>query len=271
MAEVMEVDVNELAQGFNSRISYHEEEMLELMRSMKAQGLLQPIGVRNDKTNGKWEVVFGNRRVLAAKKLGWKKISAILVDIGSKPQNLIEANVVENAVRVDPSAIEHGIAYKALLAEGLTKSEISTRTGLDRKKIERCLEALSTIPEEHRKKVAPVAKQAKRKTGTISAELALRIEYAKRAGHITAGQANGFYEKVASGELTVRKVLLILKEAKDKSGNLNLEKEIKELKEINIQFTCSQKGIKKYNFKTTKQIGYAVRALAKRSYPGLFH
>lgn len=85
----------------------------ELAESLKA-GLLQPIGV-----TPKHELVFGERRLLAAKTLGWKTIPARIVDVPS----ILEGMLAENTMRKNYTVSERVAIYRAV------KAEIGSRQG----------------------------------------------------------------------------------------------------------------------------------------------
>ena len=95
--------------------------------SIQQKGLLQPIIVRSKHMN--FEVVAGNRRLLACKKLGWKKITCHIVDIDDKAA--FEISLSENLQRKTLSPIEEAEAFKAYVTDfgygGV--SELASRIG----------------------------------------------------------------------------------------------------------------------------------------------
>src|SRR5690606_21208521 len=101
--KVREIDIRAIKQGDNSRMSYGHIEMAKLMQSMKHEGLLHPIGVRKD-GNG-FVVIYGNRRLLAAQKLGWKTIAATELEDTGEADELFK-NLNENMHRKDVSLAE---------------------------------------------------------------------------------------------------------------------------------------------------------------------
>jgi ParB family transcriptional regulator, chromosome partitioning protein len=86
----------------------------ELADSIGKFGLLQPIVVR---TNGsdKFEVVAGNRRLSACKKLGWRKITCHLVELDDK--TAFEISIIENVQRHTLNPIEEGLAFRKYVNE----------------------------------------------------------------------------------------------------------------------------------------------------------
>ncbi|MGH9972441.1 MAG: ParB/RepB/Spo0J family partition protein [Nitrososphaeraceae archaeon] len=81
----------------------------ELAESIKKIGLLQPIVVRINNL-GSFEVVAGNRRFNACKKLGWRKISCHLVELDDK--SAFEVSIVENIQRQTLNPVEEGLAFR---------------------------------------------------------------------------------------------------------------------------------------------------------------
>jgi ParB family chromosome partitioning protein len=99
-----------------------EAAVKELAESIRANGLLQPIMVK-PKGDG-YELVFGLHRLEACRKLGWKKIPALVKDISSEEAFL--TGLIENLqrnIRISPVAEARG--YKRLMAKGWTPHEIA--------------------------------------------------------------------------------------------------------------------------------------------------
>jgi ParB family transcriptional regulator, chromosome partitioning protein len=102
----------------------------ELADSIKKIGLLQPIVVRMNSSDS-FEVVAGNRRLNACKKLGWRKIACNVVELDDK--TAFEVSIIENIQRHTLNPIEEGMAFRKYvkqfgwggiseLAEKLSKS-----------------------------------------------------------------------------------------------------------------------------------------------------
>jgi len=86
----------------------------ELAKSIWKIGLLQPVVVRTNSSN-KFEVVAGNRRLSACKRLGWKKIACHLVELDDK--QAFEASIIENVQRNTLNAVEEGLAFRKYVNE----------------------------------------------------------------------------------------------------------------------------------------------------------
>lgn len=115
----------------------------ELMASIKAVGVLQPILLRPDPTHpGHFQLVAGHRRTEAARKAGLTSIPAI-VRADSTEENQAEWALIENIQRQDLNPLERAKAYKAYL-EGfkLTHTQAAERLGEDRTVISNYLRIL---------------------------------------------------------------------------------------------------------------------------------
>jgi ParB family chromosome partitioning protein len=105
-----------------------EDLISELARSIKNSGLLQPIVVRKTGASGEYEIVCGNHRYEAYKRLGLSKINAIVCVLNDDETFL--ARVSENLLKntyIDP--IHEANGYKMLLSNGWTINAIAKRVG----------------------------------------------------------------------------------------------------------------------------------------------
>jgi len=92
----------------------NNNDVLELTDSIKKIGLLAPIVVRS-LVSGKFEIIAGNRRLSACKRLGWKRIPCCIVELGDKAA--FEASIVENVQRHTLNIIEEGLAFRKYVTE----------------------------------------------------------------------------------------------------------------------------------------------------------
>ena len=85
--------------------------MEELSNSIKKNGIIQPIAVREDKVDpGRYEIVAGERRWIAAQKAGLHKVPIIVLDLDDNES--LEIAIVENIQRDDLNAIEEARGIK---------------------------------------------------------------------------------------------------------------------------------------------------------------
>jgi ParB family chromosome partitioning protein len=104
----------------------NDKVVAELKRSIESTGILQPIVVRRDGTA--YEVVFGNHRLEACRRLGISQIRAIVKPFNDEEAFL--AQVSENLIRntyIDP--VEEAKGYKMLVSKGWTINAIGRRVG----------------------------------------------------------------------------------------------------------------------------------------------
>ena len=108
-----------------SRDLIDPERVRELAESIREHGLRQPIELA--KRNGRFEIVFGDRRYLAHKLLDLKQIKAIVKEMDDKEVVVIRG--IENLQRVNLTPSEEGQVYLLLKEEGgLSQKEIAKKT-----------------------------------------------------------------------------------------------------------------------------------------------
>jgi ParB family transcriptional regulator, chromosome partitioning protein len=126
---------------FQPRQEFKAEDLAELQESLKASGLLQPITVRRRPGKDGFELIAGERRLRAAKALGWREIPAIIKEIDDR--TLLTLALVENLQRTDLNPIEEGEGYRQLAQEfSLTQQQIAETVGKDRTTIANVLRLL---------------------------------------------------------------------------------------------------------------------------------
>ena len=119
----------------------------ELTNSIKEQGVIQPIVVRPDKTSeGKYEIVAGERRWLASQNAGLHEVPVVILDIDDSKS--LEFAIVENVQRQDLNSIEEARGYKRLIDDfNYNQEKLSQFIGKSRSYIANSLRLLS-LPEE---------------------------------------------------------------------------------------------------------------------------
>ncbi len=101
---------------YQPRQNFKEEKLQELANSIRKNGIIQPIAVRPSKSNlGKYEIVAGERRWLAAQKAGLNEIPVTILDLSDVES--LEVAIVENIQRDDLNPIEEAKGYKRLNEE----------------------------------------------------------------------------------------------------------------------------------------------------------
>ena len=136
------------------RTVFDEDALNELIASIKEIGILQPPVVRRV-SEGRYELVMGERRFRAAKAAGLKTIPVI---IRQTPDNeLLREALIENIHRSQLNPLEEAAAYAGLLNDfGCTHDELATKLGKSRPFISNMLRLLNLPPTVQRKVAAGV-------------------------------------------------------------------------------------------------------------------
>ena len=111
------VSISDLSRNpYQPRQNFKEEKLEELANSIRKNGIIQPIAVRlNKNETGKYEIVAGERRWLAAQKAGLHEIPVTILDLSDVES--LEVAIVENIQRDDLNPIEEAKGYKRLNEE----------------------------------------------------------------------------------------------------------------------------------------------------------
>ena len=115
--QINTVSISDLSRNpYQPRQHFSEEKLEELVNSIRKNGIIQPIAVRESKTqSGKYEIIAGERRWLAAQRAGLHKIPVIVLDLTDVES--LEVAIVENIQRDDLNPIEEAKGYKRLNEE----------------------------------------------------------------------------------------------------------------------------------------------------------
>lgn len=122
---------------------FSEAELNELAESIRAKGVLQAILVRPDpKSDGKYQIVAGERRYRAAKQAGLTEIPATIRAMDEL--ELLEIGIIENVQRTDLNPIEEAEAYGALMRRfGRTQEGLAESVGKSRAHIANTIRLLN--------------------------------------------------------------------------------------------------------------------------------
>ena len=139
---VKEIEVSKIKPGrFQPRSNFDQDKLAELTESIKKQGVLSPILVRELGLN-EFEVIAGERRLRSSKMAGLETIPC-LVDQKKDEDALISA-LIENLQREDLNPVEEAKGFDRLKREfGLTQDEVASSTGKARSTIANSLRILS--------------------------------------------------------------------------------------------------------------------------------
>ena len=191
------VSISDLSRNpYQPREMFNESKLEELTNSIKKNGIIQPIAVRNKKSEpGKYEIIAGERRWLAAQKAGLHEIPVNILDISDVES--LEVAIVENIQRDDLNSIEEAKGYKRLSEEfNYDHESISKLMSKSRSHISNTLRLL-----------------------TLPADVVAMLE----EGTLTSGQArplvgmpnaSAIAEEVVSNNYSARKVEYLVKSKK---------------------------------------------------------
>ena len=193
---------------YQPRQNFKEEKLEELANSIKKNGIIQPIAVRPSKSiSGKYEIVAGERRWLAAQKAGLHEIPVTVLELSDVES--LEVAIVENIQRDDLNPIEEAKGYKRLNEEfSYDHESISKLMSKSRSHISNTLRLL-TLPKD----VVAMLEE-----GTLTSGQARPL--------IGIGNASSIAEEIVAKNYSARKVEYLTRNQKgnkkDKSVDANI-------------------------------------------------
>lgn len=142
---VLRVALNEVVPSpLQPRKRFHEENLTELVDSIREHGVIQPLIVRL--VNGKYELIAGERRWRASTQLKLPQVPVIVRDASDR--DVLEMALIENLQREDLDPLEEAEAYARLAKEfGLKQEEIAQRVGKNRATVSNAIRLLDLDPE----------------------------------------------------------------------------------------------------------------------------
>lgn len=222
---------------YQPRLEFKQEELEELSRSIKANGLIQPIIVRKSAIFG-YELIAGERRLKASKMAGLSEIPAIIKEISNKES--MQLAIVENLQRSDLNPIEEAKAYQQLLDRNqMTHEELAQFMGKSRPYITNCLRLLN-LPSD----ISKAVERGQLSQGHARVLLTLKNEK----------EQEKWYQKVITEEISVRKLEELVKKSKptkksSKKNKKNIfirhqEEELSKLLGVPVSLFLAKSGFK---------------------------
>jgi ParB family transcriptional regulator, chromosome partitioning protein len=150
----LEVDVDRLSPNeLQPRGQVDDERLADLARSIKSNGVIQPIIVR--KVGDRFQIIAGERRWRAARQAGLLRVPVIVREVAKgQERSLLEMALIENIQRENLNPIDEAHAYRRLSVEfGLTQEGIADAVGKDRSSVANYLRLLK-LPDDVRADVA---------------------------------------------------------------------------------------------------------------------
>jgi len=144
--EIKKIPIHQIVPNrFQPRTVFDDEKIEELSRTIHIHGIIQPIVVREYEAD-KFEIIAGERRWRAMKKLEWEEVPAIIKNMSDTETASVA--LIENLQREELSPIEEAIAYGKLLElHNLTQEALAQRLGKGQSTVANKLRLLK-LPEE---------------------------------------------------------------------------------------------------------------------------
>ena len=255
--ETNKIPIKDLSRNkFQPRKNFNKESLEELTNSIREQGVIQPIIVRPDKTNdGKYEIIAGERRWLAAQNAGLHEIPAVILDVDDNKS--LEFAIVENVQRQDLNPIEEAKSYQRLINDfNYNQEKLSKFIGKSRSYIANSLRLLG-LPEEVLAMLA---------SGSLSAGHARTL--------IGLNNASEIGKKIIKRKLSVRQSEVLARQFKDKkfklvhkkdSNILDLQKDLEEKTGLSVSINNKKNnyGTISFEYRDLDQLDKLINTIKK--------
>ena len=249
-AEISDLTPNK----YQPRVNFDEKKLEELSNSIKKNGIIQPIAVREDKEDsGRYQIIAGERRWLAAQKAGLHEVPIVVLDLNDN--EALEVAIVENIQRDDLNIVEEAKGYQRLSREFKYDHEkIAKFMSKRRSHISNTLRLLTLPPD-----VIGMIEE-----GTLTAGQARPL--------IGLSNATNIAEEVVSKNLSARSVEVLVRQKKgpQKTGqnriDANILSEQKKIEEnlglnVTIQNKKNNSGKLTISYKDLEQFEYLAKLL----------
>lgn len=213
---------------YQPRKEFDGEKLDELAQSIKENGIIQPIIVRQSPVIG-YEILAGERRYRASLLAGLKSIPAVVKQLSD--QEMMIQSIIENLQRENLNPIEEARAYESLVDKGFTHAEIADKMGKSRPYISNSIRLLS-LPEQILSEV---------ENGKLSQA------HARSLVGLNKEQQDYFFQRIIEEDISVRKLEALLTEKKQKKQQKNdyfiqnEEEQLKKLIGLDIEIKLSKK------------------------------
>lgn len=147
--KILQLFITEVAPSpLQPRRVFAEENLAELVESIRARGIFQPLIVRRSPKGSGFELIAGERRWRAARKLNLGKVPAIVR--AATDQQVLELALIENLQRAELDPVEEADGYATLIETfGLKQDEVAERVGKNRATVANALR-LRSLPTDVR-------------------------------------------------------------------------------------------------------------------------
>ena len=197
---------------YQPRKEFSKEKIQELAQSIKENGLIQPIIVRQSPVIG-YEILAGERRYRASIEAGLSEVPVIIKKLSD--QDMMVHSIIENLQREDLNPIEEAKAYQSLIEKGYTHADIAAKMGKSRPYITNLVRLL-TLPDFILNEV---------EAGKLSQA------HARLLIQLSTDEQKKLLYRIQTEDLSVRQVEHLLKEEKNKKKTKEKDHFIKEEEE----------------------------------------
>ena len=206
MEEFKHIRISDIQKNpYQPRKEFSEEKIKELAQSIKENGLIQPIIVRQSPVIG-YEILAGERRYRASIVAGLSEVPVIIKKLSD--QDMMIHSIIENLQREDLNPIEEAKAYQSLIDKGYTHAEIADKMGKSRPYITNLVRLL-TLPDFILTEV---------ETGKLSQA------HARLLIQLPVKEQKNLLHRIQTEDLSVRQVEYLLKEEKNNNKKKSKEK-----------------------------------------------
>ena len=213
MEELKLIRISDIQKNpYQPRKEFSKEKIQELAQSIKENGLIQPIIVRQSPVIG-YEILAGERRYRASIAAGLTEVPVIIKKLSD--QDMMVHSIIENLQREDLNPIEEAKAYQSLIDKGYTHADIAEKMGKSRPYITNLVRLL-TLPDFILKEV---------ETGKLSQA------HARLLIQLPLKEQKNLLNRIQKEDLSVRQVEYLLKEEKNKKKSKEKDHFIKEEEE----------------------------------------
>ena len=213
MEEFKIIQLSEIQKNpYQPRKEFSEEKIQELAQSIKENGLIQPIIVRQSPVIG-YEILAGERRYRASLVAGLSEVPVIIKNLSD--QDMMIHSIIENLQREDLNPIDEAKAYQSLIDKGFTHAEIAEKMGKSRPYITNLVRLL-TLPDFILNEV---------EAGKLSQA------HARLLIQLSTDEQKKLLYRIQTDDLSVRQVEHLLKEEKNKKKSKEKDHFIKEEEE----------------------------------------
>ena len=213
MEELKLIRISDIQKNpYQPRKEFSKEKIQELAQSIKENGLIQPIIVRQSPVIG-YEILAGERRYRASIAAGLSEVPVIIKKLSD--QDMMVHSIIENLQREDLNPIEEAKAYQSLIDKGYTHADIAEKMGKSRPYITNLVRLL-TLPDFILKEV---------ETGKLSQA------HARLLIQLPLKEQKNLLNRIQKEDLSVRQVEDLLKEEKNKKKSKEKDHFIKEEEE----------------------------------------